>query len=89
MSQHLDTADEAVALTAIDRAPAALVTAAPAEITIEQRILEQLEAAFDPQSATALRKRCQIWNATLQAALATLVADGPLRKDRAGYAIPR
>jgi hypothetical protein len=33
VSLHLDTADDAVALTANDRAPATLVTAAPAEIT--------------------------------------------------------
>lgn len=86
---HLDTADEAVALAAIDRAPVALVTAAPAALTIDQRILAELEAAAAPLSATALRTRCQIRNATLQAALAALVADGRLRKDRAGYAVAR
>jgi hypothetical protein len=89
VSLHLDTADDAVALTAIDRAPAALVTAAPAEVTIDQRILAELEVADAPLSATALRKRCQIRNATLQAALAALVADGRLRRDRAGYALAR
>jgi hypothetical protein len=88
VSLHLDTADEAVALTAIDRAPAALAHA-PAEITIDQRILAELAVADAPLSATAIRKRCQIRNATLQAALAALVADGRLRRDRAGYAVAR
>jgi hypothetical protein len=89
VSLHLDTADEAVALTALDRAPAALVTTALAEATIDQRILAELEVADMPLSATALRKRCQIRNATLQTALAALVADGRLRRDRAGYAVAR
>src|SRR5690606_14428470 len=35
---HLDTAEDAVALTAHDREPAVLVTAAPAEVTVEQRL---------------------------------------------------
>lgn len=87
---HLDTADEAVALAAIDPGSTAVPhIAATAEITIEQRILDQLEVADAPLSATALRNRCQIRNATLQAALAALVADGRLRKDRAGYAVAR
>lgn len=89
VSLHLDTADEAVALTAIDRAPAALAADAPGEITVDQRILEQLESAEAPLSATALRKRCQIRNATLQAALTALVDDGTLRKNRDGYALVR
>jgi RecA-family ATPase len=86
---HLDTADDAVALTAHDREPTALVTAAPAEVTVEQRVLEQLEAATAPMTAPALRKLCQVRNATLQAALAALVADGQLRKERAGYVLVR
>ncbi|MBA3396021.1 MAG: hypothetical protein H0T89_25545 [Deltaproteobacteria bacterium] len=62
---------------------------ATAETTVGQRILAELELADAPLSATALRKRCQIRNATLQAALVALVADGRLRKDRAGYAVAR
>lgn len=89
VSLHLDTADEAVALTAIDPAPAALATAVPAEVPIDQRILAELAIADAPLSATALRKRCRIRNATLQAALAALVADGRIRRDRAGYAVAR
>jgi hypothetical protein len=86
---HLDTADEAVALTAIEREAVVLATAAPAEISIDQRILEQLESAEAPLSATALRKRCQIRNSTLQAALTALLDDGKLRKNRDGYALVR
>jgi len=91
VSLHLDTADEAVALTATDREPAARATEpeAAAEISIDQRILAELVLADAPLSATALRKRCQLRNATLQAALVALVADGRLRKDRTGYAVAR
>jgi hypothetical protein len=88
---YLDTADEAVALTATEREPATRTTEpeAAAEITIDQRVLAELELADAPLSATALRKRCQIRNATLQAALVALVAGGRLRKDRTGYAVAR
>lgn len=89
VSLHLDTADDAVALAATDREPVALVDDATAEIPVGQRILAELELADAPLSATALRKRCQIRNATLQAALVALVADGSVRKDRAGYAVAR
>lgn len=92
VSLHLDAADDAVALAATDRAsdrvPAPPV-AAPAEATADARILAQLEIAAAPLTATALRKLCQIRNATLQAALAALVADGRLSKGRAGYALAR
>ena len=86
---HLDTADDAVALTAIDRAPAAPVIATPAATSIEQRILEQLEAAAAPLTSAAIRKHCQVRNATLQTALHALTADGQLRKERAGYVLAR
>ena len=89
VSLRLDTADDAVALTAIDRQPVALLADATAEITVGQRILAELKLADAPLSATALRKRCQLRNATLQAALIALVADGRLRKDRTGYVVPR
>jgi hypothetical protein len=91
VSLHLDTADDAVALTAAEREPAVQATEArpAAEINIDQRILAELELAATPLSATALRKRCQIRNATLQAALVALVADGRLRKDRARYVVAR
>ena len=91
VSLHLDTADDAVALTATERETAtrAAEPEAAAEINIDQRILAELELSDAPLSATALRKRCQIRNATLQAALVALVADGRLRKDRTGYAVAR
>jgi hypothetical protein len=89
VSLHLDTVDDAVALTAKDREPAALGVTAPPEPTVEQRVLAQFETAAAPLTATVLRKRCQLRNATLQTALAGLVADGRLRKDRAGYALAR
>lgn len=85
---QLDTAEEAVALAAVDRAPPGLTnTTPPTEVTAELRVLAALADAEAPLSATALRQRCQIRNATLQAALAVLVADGKVRKDRAGYAL--
>jgi hypothetical protein len=91
VSLHLATAGDAVALTASDRSATAAepIVAALAETTIAQRIEQHLAAATAPLTATTLRKLCQIRNATLQIALATLVADGRIRKDRAGYAIAR
>jgi hypothetical protein len=88
---RLDTAEVAVALTATDLEPAARATdpQAAAKLNIEQRILAELELADAPLSATALRKRCRIRNATLQVALVALVAAGRLRKDRTGYAVAR
>lgn len=87
VSLHLDTAEEAVALAALDRAAPAPVRPPATDISAGQRILSALEDADAPLSATALRSRCQIRNATLQAALAVLVADGKVRRDRAGYAL--
>ena len=93
VSLHLDIAANAVALAAIDpsssTAALSAVVTTTAEITVEQRILEQLDGAAAPLTATALRKRCQIRNTTLQAALAALVVSGQLRKDRAGYLLAR
>ncbi len=80
VSLHLNVADEAVALTAIEGVPSARVTEAPAEITVDQRILAELAVADAPLSATALRKRCQLRNATLQAALGS--RSGPCRMQR-------
>ena len=89
VSLHLDTAHDAVALAALDHDGNAAVPVAgtTAEKTVEQRILAQLEAATTPLTATALRKLCQLRNATLQSALAALVADGQLVKDRTGYVL--
>jgi len=84
---HLDTTNDAVALAALDRASPGLANTPPAEVTAEHRVLAALADADAPLAATTLRRRCQIRNATLQAALAVLVADGKVRKDRAGYAL--
>lgn len=54
-----------------------------------QRLVEDLTAALAPLTATALRKRCQVRNATLQATVAVLVRRPPGPKDRAGYALAR
>lgn len=89
VSLQLVVDDQAVALAASDPGVPPEVTAAPAAITVEQRIVEQLETAAAPLTATALRRLCQVRNATLQAALAALVADGQLRKERTGYALAR
>ena len=84
---QLVVGDDAVALVATDsRAPE---PAAPAEISIEHRVIEYLEAAAAPLTSTALRKLCQIRNANLQAALTALVASGQLRKQRTGYVLAR
>lgn len=88
ISLQLAAAVDAVALTAIDRAeagppaPAALPTA-----TLSDKIEAQLAAAAAPLSAVALRKLCSVRNATLNSALADLVATGRIRKDATGYVI--
>jgi len=91
VSLHLATAGDAVALTASDRDASAAepILAAPSETTITERVEQHLAAATAPLTASALRKLCQIRNATLQTALAALVADGRVRKDRTGYVIAR
>jgi len=81
--------DHAVALAASDPGIPAPVASTPAAITVEHRIVEQLEAAAAPLTATTLRKLCQVRNASLQAALAALVAGGQLRKERTGYVLAR
>lgn len=88
----LDTTDGAVALRTLDhgaRAGEAAVAAPAVELSLEQRLIEHLTAAPSPLTATALRKLCQVRNATLQAALAVLVENGRVLKDRAGYALAR
>jgi hypothetical protein len=88
VSLRLATAGDAVALTAIDRETSAAppLIAAPAAITIADRVEQHLAASTAPLTATAIRKLCQIRNATLLTTLATLAA-GRIRKDRAGYVI--
>lgn len=88
---HLDTAADAVALAALDddeRAAGPAASSAGA-LTVEHRILAQFDGAAAPLTATALRKLCQVRNASLKTALAALVADGRLRRDRVGYVLAR
>ncbi|MBE7449301.1 MAG: AAA family ATPase [Kofleriaceae bacterium] len=88
---HLDTADDAVALAALDddARAAGPVASSPVALTVENRILAQFDGTAAPLTAAALRKLCQIRNATLKTALAALVADGLLRRDRVGYVLAR
>jgi hypothetical protein len=85
---HLDTTDDAVALATIDR-PLAASSPAPVDTSVEQRILDQLATVPAPVSATALRKLCQVRNATMQTAITALIANGKVRRDRAGYTLAR
>ncbi|HEY8925120.1 MAG TPA: AAA family ATPase [Polyangia bacterium] len=89
----LDTTDGAIALRTLDHRVSAAgpAEAAPAndERSLEQRVVEHLAAAQEPVTVAVLRKLCRVRNATLQAALAALVADGQVLKDRAGYALAR
>jgi hypothetical protein len=78
---------DAVALTAIERAAVPTTTAITAPATLADKIEAQLAAAAEPLSATTLRKLCSIRNATLNSALAHLVAAGRVRKDATGYVI--
>ncbi|MGH9888160.1 MAG: AAA family ATPase [bacterium] len=89
----LDTTEGAVALRTLNYGAATAEPAptepAGAELSLEQRLIEHLTAASAPLTATALRKLCQVRNATLQAALTVLVANGCVFKDRAGYVLAR
>ena len=89
MSLQLATTGDAVALAAVEHGmcTAEPIAAAPAAITIAERIEQHLAAAAAPLTATAIRKLCQIRNATLQVALAGLVTEGRIRKGPAGYVI--
>lgn len=89
LALHLDPRDGAVALATIEREPAAVIAPPGADASVEQRILAHLAAAAAPISSSALRKLCQVRNTTMQTAITALVADGTVRKDRAGYALAR
>ncbi|HVK86044.1 MAG TPA: AAA family ATPase [Kofleriaceae bacterium] len=88
----LDTADTAIALRTIEHCATSAEGAVPAttpDLSLEQRLLDHLAAATMPITATALRKLCQVRNTALHHALAALVEDGQVRKDRTGYALAR
>jgi RecA-family ATPase len=90
ISLQLAIDGEAIALAAIDRAPAA-ESPAPAvtPATLADKIEAQLAASDAPLTAAALRKLCRVRNASLTAALTDLVAAGRARKDATGYVISR
>ncbi len=87
VSLQLAVDGDAVALTAIDRGAAG--PAAAIATTLADKIEAQLATAATPLTAVALRKLCQVRNATLTSALTDLVAAGRIRKDAAGYVISR
>jgi hypothetical protein len=90
---HLDTIEGAVALRTLDHGASATEPARPAAaavvLSLEQRVVDHLAAAPTPLTATALRKLCQVRNASLQAALAALLDARRVHKDRTGYALAR
>lgn len=86
---HLEVTSAAVSLVVSNCANADPATIAPAEITVAQRIRQHLEAADGPLTAAALRKLCQIRNATLTVALTALIAAGDVHKNQLGYALAR
>jgi len=94
ISLHLATDGDAVALVttvrSLDDAAPTVVAATPASPrTAEQRIEEQLASAGAPMTTAALRKACQIRNATLTTALAALVTAGRVCKGPTGYLLAR
>jgi AAA domain len=88
VSVQLEIAGDAAALAATVTDPPADEVVAPAP-TVDHRIEQQLAASTSPLTASAIRKLCRIRNATLQSALAALVASGRVRKDRDGYTLAR
>ncbi len=88
VSLELAIDGDAIALTAIERAATA-TAATTAPTTLADKIEAQLATATEPLTAVALRKLCQVRNATLTTALTDLVASGRVRKDAAGYVISR
>jgi hypothetical protein len=88
----LDTANDAVALRTIEPSGTDVEPAVPEtapDLSLEERLVEHLDAATAPMTATALRKLCQVRNTALHHALAALVAAGRVHKSRAGYARAR
>ncbi len=86
---QLEIAGDAVALAAVDHGAQTAAVAPSSPLTTVQKIEQHLSAAASPLTIAELRKLCRTRNATLAAALATLVAAGRIRKDAAGYAITR
>lgn len=87
----LDTTDAAVALRTTEPGATAEPTVpSPApDLSLEQRLVEHLTTATTPVTAAALRKLCHVRNTVLHRALAALVDDGRVLRDRAGYMLAR
>jgi RecA-family ATPase len=87
VSVRLAVDDEVVALTAT---PSVEIIAPTAPAPAPAEIIEVTLAGSDsPLSATALRKRCRLRNATVTAALSALVTAGRVRKQANGYVVAR
>ena len=82
ISLHLRCEGEALALE-VSRAPSAPET--PAALPVAERVARALLEAASPLSIAALRKSCRIRTATLCEVLATLTAQGRVRKTETGY----
>ncbi len=82
ISLHLRSEGEALALE-VSRAPSAPAT--PAAVPVAERVVRTLAEAASPLSIAALRKSCQIRTATLCEVLATLTAQGRVRKTDSGF----
>ncbi len=89
VSLQLAIDGDAVALAANERAVAVTAPAITAPIALGDKIESLLAEAGAPLTAAALRKLCQVRNATLTAALAELVTAARVRKDATGYVISR
>lgn len=75
---------EALALH-VSRAPSAPAT--PAAVPVAERVMRALIDAAAPLSIAALRKSCRIRTATLCEVLATLTAQGRVRKTDSGFVL--
>jgi len=77
--------DDALALEIVSQQPQ---SAAPA-VEIDDLIIETLSVAATPQTAAALRTKCQIRTATCSAHLAAMVRAGRIVKSGSLYHLKR
>ena len=82
ISLHLRGEGEALALE-VSRAPSAPAT--PAAVPVAERVVRALVESASPLSIAALRKSCRIRTSTLCEVLATLTAQGRVRKTDSGF----
>lgn len=84
ISLHLHGEGEALALE-VSKPPGAAAPASPAALSVADRVVRALIDATGPLSVAALREACRIRTATLCEVLATLTAQGRVRKTDVGY----